>query len=55
MVHTECLRDLGIERECRKSATPKELLMYYRFAASMAGEEYSRARNCGTDPKRSVS
>ncbi|KAL8996043.1 MAG: hypothetical protein Q9169_004355 [Polycauliona sp. 2 TL-2023] len=49
---TECLRDLGIEDECRKNATPKELLMYYRFAASMAGEEYSRARNCGTDPKR---
>ncbi|KAL8850360.1 MAG: hypothetical protein Q9221_004680 [Calogaya cf. arnoldii] len=52
MVPTECLRDLEIENECRKNATPKELLMYYRFAASMAGEEYSRARNCGTDPRR---
>ncbi|KAL8652661.1 MAG: hypothetical protein Q9210_002555 [Variospora velana] len=52
MAPTECLRDLGIENECRKNATPKELLMYYRFAASMAGEEYSRARNCGTDPRR---
>ncbi|GKZ23562.1 hypothetical protein AbraIFM66951_007558 [Aspergillus brasiliensis] len=48
----ECLRDLGIEQECRKNATPKELLMYYRIAESMAGEEYSRACNCGTDPKR---
>ncbi|KAL8994639.1 MAG: hypothetical protein Q9169_005440 [Polycauliona sp. 2 TL-2023] len=48
----ECLRDLGIEEECRKNATPKEFLMYYRWAASMAGEEYSRARHCGNDPKR---
>ncbi|KAI0539685.1 FAD binding domain-containing protein [Xylaria digitata] len=48
----ECLRDIGLEKECRKLSTPKELLTYYRFCTTMAGEELSRSYYGGTDPNR---
>ncbi|KAI1179784.1 FAD binding domain-containing protein [Nemania sp. FL0916] len=48
----ECLRDVGLEKECRKLATPKDLLTFYRFCTTMAGEELSRSYYGGTDPNR---
>ncbi|KAI1144852.1 FAD binding domain-containing protein [Nemania diffusa] len=48
----ECLRDIGLEYECRNVATPKELIKFYRFCHTMAGEELSRSYYAGNDPKR---
>ncbi|KAI8626406.1 FAD binding domain-containing protein [Xylariaceae sp. FL1651] len=48
----ECLRDIGLERECRKVATSKELIKFYRFCTTMAGEELSRSYYAGNDPNR---
>ncbi|KAI1747721.1 FAD binding domain-containing protein [Xylaria castorea] len=48
----ECLRDAGLERECRSVATPKELIKFYRFCHTMAGEEISRSYYAGNDPNR---
>ncbi|KAI1265389.1 FAD binding domain-containing protein [Xylariaceae sp. FL1019] len=48
----ECLRDAGLESECRKVATPKELIKYYRFCDTLAGEEFSRSHYGGNDPDR---
>ncbi|KAI0096144.1 FAD binding domain-containing protein [Nemania sp. FL0031] len=48
----ECLRDVGLEYECRSVATPKELIKFYRFCHTMAGEELSRSYYAGNDPKR---
>ncbi|KAI1822511.1 FAD binding domain-containing protein [Xylaria intraflava] len=48
----ECLRDAGLEGECRAVATPKELIKYYRFCHTMAGEELSRSYYAGNDPNR---
>ncbi|KAI0198169.1 FAD binding domain-containing protein [Astrocystis sublimbata] len=48
----ECLRDIGLEPECRSVATPKELIKFYRFCHTMAGEEISRSYYAGNDPYR---
>ncbi|KAI3317741.1 FAD binding domain-containing protein [Xylariaceae sp. AK1471] len=48
----ECLRDIGLESECRNVATPKELIKFYRFCHTMAGEELSRSYYAGNDPNR---
>ncbi|KAI1119906.1 FAD binding domain-containing protein [Nemania abortiva] len=48
----ECLRDAGLEHECRSVATSKELIKFYRFCHTMAGEELSRSYYAGNDPKR---
>ncbi|KAI1292441.1 FAD binding domain-containing protein [Xylaria venustula] len=48
----ECLRDAGLEAECRRVSTPKELIKFYRFCHTMAGKELSRSYYAGTDPKR---
>ncbi|KAI3331194.1 FAD binding domain-containing protein [Ustulina deusta] len=48
----ECLRDAGLEPECRHVATSKELIKFYRFCHTMAGKELSRSYYAGNDPKR---
>ncbi|KAI1193161.1 FAD binding domain-containing protein [Nemania serpens] len=48
----ECLRDAGLEHECRSAGTPKELIKFYRFCHTMAGEELSRSYYAGNDPHR---
>lgn len=35
----ECLRDLGLEEEVKKHATPGENMQHTRWCRSMAGEE----------------
>ncbi|KAK5061390.1 hypothetical protein LTR84_007932 [Exophiala bonariae] len=42
MAALECLRDIGLEGECRELASPKESMMHTRWGYSMAGEEYAR-------------
>ncbi|KAI0427918.1 FAD binding domain-containing protein [Xylaria sp. FL1042] len=48
----ECLRDAGLEDECRNVSTPKELIKFYRFCHTMAGKELSRSYYAGNDPNR---
>ncbi|KAJ2998934.1 hypothetical protein NUW58_g163 [Xylaria curta] len=48
----ECLRDVGLEAECRRASTPKELIKFYRFCHTMTGKELSRSYYAGNDPNR---
>jgi 2,4-dichlorophenol 6-monooxygenase len=48
----EVLRDLGVEDEARKYATPWELMGDTLFATSLAGEEIARLRTWGTGDER---
>ncbi|GAW20296.1 hypothetical protein ANO14919_097970 [Xylariales sp. No.14919] len=48
----ECLRDAGLERECRSVSTSRELIKFYRFCHTMAGKELSRSYYAGNDPNR---
>ncbi|TGJ86358.1 hypothetical protein E0Z10_g2428 [Xylaria hypoxylon] len=48
----ECLRDAGLERECRSVSTPRELIKFYRFCHTIAGKELSRSYYAGNDPNR---
>lgn len=48
----ECLRDIGLEEDCRKLSSSIELCLYQRLCTSMAGEEISRAFMFGNDPMR---
>ncbi|KAL8634783.1 MAG: hypothetical protein Q9228_007651, partial [Teloschistes exilis] len=46
----ECLRDIGLEEECRSVACPIEMSMFQRICTSMAGQEISRAYMLGNGP-----
>jgi 2,4-dichlorophenol 6-monooxygenase len=48
----EVLRDLGVEDEAAKYATPWELMGDMVFATSLTGEELTRLRICGTGDER---
>ena len=48
----EVLRDLGVEAEVTKYATPWELMGDTLFATSLAGEEIARLRTWGTGDDR---
>lgn len=48
----EVLRDLGVEDEVRKYATPWEQMGDTLFATSLAGEEIARLRTWGTGDER---
>lgn len=48
----EVLRDLGVEEEASKYATPWELMGDTMFATSLAGEEILRLRTWGTGANR---
>jgi 2,4-dichlorophenol 6-monooxygenase len=48
----EVLRDLGVEAEVTKYATPWELMGDSLFATSLAGEEIARLRTWGTGDDR---
>lgn len=38
----ECLRDIGLEEEANRNATPGECMTHTRWGHDMAGEEYAR-------------
>ena len=48
----EVFRDLGIEQECYKYATPWDQMGDSLITTSLAGEELLRIRAWGTDPER---
>ncbi|KIW37179.1 uncharacterized protein PV06_10798 [Exophiala oligosperma] len=50
MAALECLRDIGLEEDCRELASPKESMMHTRWGYSMAGEEYARLYAWGNGP-----
>jgi hypothetical protein len=52
--NSECLRDIGLDKECERLATNGMNMMHTRWAYSMAGEEYARIHSWGHDPKRKV-
>ena len=52
MAALECLRDIGLEEECLKVATPHEYLEHTRWCHSMTGEEWARIHSWGHDPER---
>lgn len=51
---TECLRDIGLERECLEAACSGDNMTHTRWCYSMAGEEYARIHSWGNDPNRKV-
>jgi 2,4-dichlorophenol 6-monooxygenase len=50
----EVLRDLGVEEEATRYATPWELMGDTLFATSLAGEEIARLRTWGTGDERNA-
>ncbi len=54
MAALECLRDIGLDRECLDAAVAGHNMTHTRWCHSMAGEEYARLYSWGNDPKRKV-
>jgi hypothetical protein len=50
----ECLRDIGLEDECMKQASPENGMKYAWWCQSMLGQEYARTFSLGSDPERKV-
>ena len=48
----EVLRDLGVEQQAIREATPQELMGNNVFCTSLAGEELGRLHSWGTHPSR---
>ena len=51
----DCLRDIGVDKECYTIGTSGDSMIHTRWSNSMAGEEYARIYSWGNDPKRKVS
>ena len=48
----ECLRDIGLEEECKRNATPGNCMEHTRWCHDMAGEEWARIHSWGNQPDR---
>lgn len=48
----ECLRDIGLEEECNRNATPGNCMQHTRWCHDMAGEEWARIHSWGNQPHR---
>jgi 2-polyprenyl-6-methoxyphenol hydroxylase-like FAD-dependent oxidoreductase len=48
----ECLRDIGLEEEALRNATPGDCMQHTRWCRSMAGEEWARIHSWGNQPHR---
>lgn len=48
----ECLRDIGLEEEVIKNATPQSHMAHTRWCHSMAGVEFARIHSWGNQPER---
>lgn len=53
MAAFECLRDIGIYEECERLGNKGETIMHYRWAETMAGEEYARNYSWGSGNRKS--
>lgn len=54
MAALECLRDIGLEEECKMVAVKGDCMQHTRWCRSMAGEEFARVYSWGNDPTRAV-
>jgi 2-polyprenyl-6-methoxyphenol hydroxylase-like FAD-dependent oxidoreductase len=52
MAALECLRDIGVDKDCLQVATEGECMKHTRWCHSMAGEEFARIYSWGNDPAR---
>lgn len=52
MAALECLRDIGLDKNCLEVATQAGCMEHTRWCYSMAGEEYGRIHSWGHDPHR---
>ncbi|KAI8961161.1 FAD binding domain-containing protein [Daldinia sp. FL1419] len=52
MAALDCLRDIGLDKECYQVGTQKDSMMHTRWSNSMAGQEYGRIYSWGNDPNR---
>ncbi|OIW27059.1 hypothetical protein CONLIGDRAFT_635271 [Coniochaeta ligniaria NRRL 30616] len=52
MAALECLRDIGLDKQCIDAAAAGHNMTHTRWCNSMAGEEYARTYSWGNDPKR---
>ncbi|KAK4226602.1 phenol 2-monooxygenase [Podospora fimiseda] len=55
MAALECLRDIGLDKDCIDAAAAGNHMVHTRWCHDMAGEEYARCYSWGNDPKRKVS
>jgi hypothetical protein len=53
-VFLECLRDIGLEADCIKSASGHDSMLHVRWAYTMVGEELARMYSWGNDPVQKV-
>ncbi|KAK5269283.1 hypothetical protein LTR40_014187, partial [Exophiala xenobiotica] len=54
MAALDCLRDIGVDRDCYIIGTSGDSMVHTRWSNSFAGEEYARIYSWGNDPKRKV-
>ncbi|EXJ63545.1 uncharacterized protein A1O5_11306 [Cladophialophora psammophila CBS 110553] len=52
MAALECLRDIGLDKDCIQVSTKGECMMHTRWCYSMAGDEFARVYSWGNDPAR---
>ncbi|KAG9234564.1 FAD binding domain-containing protein [Amylocarpus encephaloides] len=52
MAALECLRDIGLEEECKQVAVKGDCMQHTRWCRSMTGEEFARIYSWGNDPAR---
>ncbi|KAK4663352.1 hypothetical protein QC763_607800 [Podospora pseudopauciseta] len=52
MAALECLRDIGLDRQCIDVGAAGNHMVHTRWCHSMAGDEYARLYSWGNDPKR---
>lgn len=48
----ECLRDIGLEEACLRTASHSNSMAHTRWCRTMAGEEFARCHSWGHDPQR---
>ncbi|CAD6448872.1 7b47a3f9-9fe4-4e3e-b8f1-d79bb70e73c3 [Sclerotinia trifoliorum] len=52
MAAMECLRDIGLEKECLQVAVKGDSMLHTRWCRTLAGEEFARIYSWGNDPNR---
>ncbi|KAH7016421.1 FAD binding domain-containing protein [Microdochium trichocladiopsis] len=52
MAALDCLRDIGVDKQCYEVGTNGDTMAHTIWSSSMAGEEYARIHAWGNSPKR---
>jgi hypothetical protein len=50
--HEECMRDIGLEDECRNSGLDWSYMTHVHWSESMTGQEYARLPAWGNGPSK---